>query len=358
MTSTSLFPALSSAFGRWQSGVDATAMDRAIEEERERIVDPGHLVAEVVGDTEFAWDFRCLDAGFIDLIEPYWRVPSGVRHLLASTLEALDEDPQALREAVCLVEFVHMGVMINDEYCCHSELSRQHPDRRLVHALTQLRYAGQFLTVYPRYLLARNRFALDDEIQIRLHKLLSDMVVMQSMGRGVFLKWMYRGFGDIEPAWLLQHSANMLANYVNLPVLLGAVLAGQSRDTLDALKPALNHLAVALKLDMERNAAHGGNARPTAARGATANLLGLPITGLVHQGETVSSAPAPGNRFPLIDTQYERALQTAEPVPQEFWQQRIDRHVGSFVEALGHAGILVEWGEGLAVAIRGEGNHA
>jgi hypothetical protein len=116
---------LSPSLKNWASRIDTSSIDRALIIEKQQIINSEHLVSQVIGETEFEWDFRCLDDGFYSLVKPYLTGSSGSAALLQSTLDALDINTAVNQKAALLVEFQHYANLINDAYSCHPDFTQK-----------------------------------------------------------------------------------------------------------------------------------------------------------------------------------------------------------------------------------------
>jgi hypothetical protein len=284
--------------------------------------DPEYLQSDVIGTGEFDWDFRCLDEGFLALVGPYLEQHSGVSPLFLSVLRELGADTDQYRDACLFIEFGHFATLINDYYMFHPDLTAEGIAPRRVSLLTQLRYAGQYLSMYPRYLLVSNRFDLSDRQQIDLHEALAGSVVVQGASRGVIHKRSGADAKTQSREWYLQYCINTIHSYVVFPVVLAAILAGLDRNATGTLRVALGHLALAMKLAIERNSvAHDGPLNERSNPRSTADILSLPGF---------------------------HALNSRHGTGSEIYDSVIAEHLDAFLQNLGPVTALKSWGEDLA----------
>lgn len=290
-----------------------------IEHERRLLDDPDYLLSDVIGKGEFDWDFRCLDHGFLALVNPYFAQQSGTLPLFLSVLRELKADTNQNKRACLFVEFGHYATLINDYYTFHPNLSAASIDRRQVSRLTQLRYAGQYLSMYPRYLLVSDYFCLSNEQQIDLHEALAGSVVVQGASRGVILKWSGSQKHPGSQEQYLQNCINTIHSYVVFPVLLASILSGVDRQSSGALRAALGHLALAMKLAIERESLmRGGSLDVSDAAQSTATILS-------RQG-----------------------------LPGAAYEEIIEESLDTFKRKLRDLGLLAQWGKSLALALAEE----
>lgn len=307
---------LLSPYCRWcESQSTTAALRQIIANELALLDDSDYLVREVIGTGEFEWDFRCLDDGFLALVRPYLSQSSGSLPLFQSALQELGADTSENRLACLLIEFGHYATLINDYYTFHPDLAGGAVDAKRTSLLTQLRYAGQYLSMYPRYLLVSDKFSLSDPQQINLHEALAGSVVIQGASRGVALKWSFSADRPKSRDHYLQNCINTIHSYVVFPVVLAFILANVDRETISEIRVAIGYLALAMKLSIERELLGGLPSNLSDAARTTASLL--------------SSSNHAG-----ID--YDRV---------------IDDCLSTLTQNLSRIGLLNEWGEGLALAL-------
>lgn len=307
---------LLSPYCRWCESQSTTeALGQIIANELALLNDPDYLVREVIGTGEFDWDFRCLDEGFLALVRPYLSQSSGSLPLFQSALQDLGADTSENRVACLLIEFGHFATLINDYYTFHPDLTGGAVNAKRASLLTQLRYAGQYLSMYPRYLLVNDKFSLSDPQQINLHEALAGSVVIQGASRGVALKWSNSANLPKPRDHYLQNCINTIHSYVVFPVVLACILANVDRETISEIRVAIGHLALAIKLAIERELFDGLPTNLSDAARSTASLL--------------SSSNHPGIDYDGV----------------------IDDCLATLTRKLSHIGLLEQWGKGLALAL-------
>lgn len=341
-------------YRQWCLSQDSTATLTDIVLREQALLDqPDYLVSDVIGHGEFDWDFRCLNDGFLQLVLPYMVQSSGSAPLFLSVLRNLKASSPTNEQAIVLVEFGHFAALINDYYSFHEDLVADRVSPRRVSLLTQLRYAGQYLSNYPRYLLVRDRFQLGDQQQIDLHQALAGVVVTYGISRGVTLKWIERKYQSVSRDQYLQNGINSIHSYVILPVVLAMVLAGVDRKTISEVRLALSYLALAMKLALERAALTGDViSRLSAAARTTATALSFPGLPFVDQQRSFDVAPSLDNLFSVAQ---ESLLPNADEVINNY-NKEIRVFLKLFEQQLAHSGILKKWGAELASTLASRGN--
>ena len=221
-------------------------------EENTRIMDPAHLESQVIGKGEFDWDFRCLETGFWDIVSPFMQQPSGSPHLLLLAMDELGVASTKQRALIPLVEFPHYITRVNDYYNQHPSLNQPKPKRRIAARLTQLKYAAQFLGVYPRYLVLNNHMEADLPTRNRLHAIMFQFAVLYGTSRGLMMEWNRHGLTGVSENTYFQTSVHTLSGYLMGPVSLACVMAGVPQDETQKVKKAFSWLSIAAKLELER----------------------------------------------------------------------------------------------------------
>lgn len=342
-------------FGKWCAQQPHTDdSDAILAREQGLLTDPDYLVSDVLGKAEFDWDFRCLGEGFMDLVCPYVAQPSGVTALFNSSLDALGAYSGNNPSAVLLVEFGHYAALVNDFYTFHPLFLEDEVPPREASRLTQLRYAGQFLNNYPRYLLVQDRFGLSDKQQSLLHENFAGITVSLGMSRGALLRWLASGFGQVTPEQHLQNAVGSIENYVTAPVTAALILAGEDSANLARARRALQFLCLAIKLQIERDALANGPSFNDASR-ATGTILALP--GLAITGGALRYAGTSASLYDCYD-----ACRSAAPETEALAMDPYDGHVGKwlsrFHDEIRAVESLREWGEHLAGALASAGEGA
>lgn len=317
-----------SQYRHWCSEQAGTnSLDAIVQREHALLHEADYLVSAVIGMAEFEWDFRCLDEGLMQLVSPFMGQPSGVTALFASALTELDAVSERNRQGVLFVEFGHYATLINDHYTFHPEFSSADVSPRKSSLLTQLRYAGQYLSNYPRYRLVNDDFALSDRQQVDLHDALAGVAVIQGMSRGVLLSWMQRQFVAVMREHYQQNAINLIHSYVAFPVIVALILAGVERERVKVVRQALAHLALAVKLALEQASLQESTATLPPPVQTTAGILAFP-----------GFARAAG----------EEHLDAAG----ELYDVTISSSLQQFEEILNRSGVLCDWGAGLATAVQ------
>ncbi len=341
-------------YRHWCLSQDSTATLADIVLREQALLDqPDYLVSDVIGRGEFDWDFRCLNDGFLQLVLPYMEQSSGSAPLFLSVLSDLKASSPTNEQAILLVEFGHFAALINDYYSFHEDLVADDVSPGRVSLLTQLRYAGQYLSNYPRYLLVRNRFQLGDRQQIDLHQALAGVVVTYGISRGVTLKWIERKYESVSREQYLQNGINAVHSYVILPVVLAMVLAGVDKKTINEVRGALGYLALAMKLAMERATLTGdGISKLSAAARTTATALSFPGLPFVDQRRPFDVAPSMDD---LFNAAQESLLPNADEVINNY-NKEIRVFLTLFEQQLTHGSILKRWGAELASTLANGGS--
>ena len=230
--------------------------------ENERLLNPGHLESLVIGQGDFEWDFRCLKPGFWNLVSPFMQHPSGSSHILLLALEELGVTEERRTSLIPIIEYSHFFSLVNDYYSLHPALNQSKPDRFVAAKLTQLKYAAQFLAVYPKYLVLRNLMGADLETRNRLHTAMFQFAVILGASRSLFLDWARRSYADITTANYHQCAVYTLSGYLLGPVILACILAGVSEKETRQIKTAFSWLTIVAKLELERRVVSGETPMP------------------------------------------------------------------------------------------------
>lgn len=342
-------------FGKWCERQPHTDNSSAIlTREHGRLTDPDYLVTDVIGKAEFDWDFRCLDAGFMDLARPHLAQSSGVMELFNSSLEALGAYSGNNPSAVIFVEFGHYATLINDFYTFHPLFLQDEVPPREASRLTQLRYAGQFLNNYPRYLLVQNRFGLSDERQIQMHESLAGITVSLGMARGTVLHWLKMGFGRVSIERYLQYAACSIENYIAVPVTTALILADEDSATVNQARRALQFLCLAMKLQIERDALLNSHTFTRPSR-ATETIFALPGFAIANSAFEIRE-----ESFSLFDLYDSCQAESAEK--KSLADAQYDESIATWLSRFGNEICLVEplseWGQGLANSLVCSGEDA
>lgn len=228
------------------------AVAERMRQERVRLADPKHLVANVIGDTEFAWDFDPIGPGFLALCGKYLEEPTGAGALFLALLERFGLADSPARHALVIVEYAHMATRIDDTFNYADEFAERVPDQASAERLVQLRYGAQWLNNYPRYLVVSNAIEASDAVRIGIHRWGHHSYTATGISRALFVKRAQQGFvGLTEDAWL-ESSVGLLCQLVISPAVMAATLAARPDSEIRAIKAAFSQLAVATKLRLER----------------------------------------------------------------------------------------------------------
>lgn len=236
---------------------DADTIQRRLHDEKARLMDPGHLQREVIGEPRWAWDFEALDEGFLQLAGPFMEREAGLSHLYLQTLREFGDFQPEHEHVIILLEYAHYASLIEDYYNFNEAFAEPVLDPRRCSRLTQVKFAGQYLTLYPSYLLIRNMIRADERTLIRMHRWRKNMFITCGISRGVLLKWLGARFGDVQKDHYFQNSINAACMYFLSPIVMGAIVAGQTEDTVRQLKEAVSWLTLSVKLRCERRAILG-----------------------------------------------------------------------------------------------------
>jgi len=218
-------------------------------------------------------------------------------------------------QAVILLEYSYYASLINDYYTFHPLFTVPEPDLRQCSRLTQVRYAGQYLQMYPRYLLIRNVFGVDDPALFNLHRLLTQISIAAGTSRGVLLKWAQAGFRGLSVEAYLQNSINALAHYILFPVLLACVFAGVGDDAMAAVRKGFSMFSLAAKLRFERRLLQD-TARLDLNEFECYGILPIRIEGyaFAELGLALEDAELPHTRYPdvrMLSEQIARSVRRA-----------------------------------------------
>ena len=340
-----------------QAGTDS--LSAIVRREQALLHQPDYLVNDVIGMGEFDWDFRCLDEGLMQLVSPYLAEPSGVAAIFSSALTALDAVTEANERGMLFVEFGHYATLINDHYTFHREFSAIDISPRKSSLLTQLRYAGQYLSNYPRYQMVNDEFSLPDRQQIDLHDALAGAAVIQGMSRGVLLTWMKRRFASLTREQYQQNAINLVHNYIAFPVVIALILAGVERRDVKSARKSLAYLSLAIKLSLERSAiASAGETKTTAPAQATESVLSFPGFSFIDDHKCFDIVPATGAASVTLAEFVESAQAAATRNRArilEFYDEHIAAVLALFALDLDRSRILKNWGSGLAAALQQRG---
>jgi len=236
---------------------DSRRITRRLDDEKTRLMDPEHLRSEVIGEARWCWDFESLDEGFMQLVAPFMAREAGSSHLYLHALRAFGDFREEHEHVIILLEYLHYASLIEDYYNFNEVFAAPEPDPRVCARLTQIKFAGQYLTLYPRYLLIRNALAADERTLIRAHRWLKNTYIAWGISRGVLLKWLAVRFRGVQSDHYAQNAVNALCTYLLSPIVMGAIIAGLDEETVARLKEAISWLTLSVKLRCERRVLQG-----------------------------------------------------------------------------------------------------
>jgi hypothetical protein len=236
---------------------DVSSVATGLEAERKRLADPAHLEENVLGTTEFEWDFEPIFPGFLDVVAPFIAEPCGAGALFLALLRELGGDRAGPRRAIALLEYAHQATRISDHFSYHDEFAELRPDQAIAERLVQLRYGAQWLNNYPRYLITTNALDVAPAARIAVHRWGHQSFTATGMSRALFLRLAQRGLHGLQRSAWLASAPHALCELVVSPAVMAAILAGRDDADVIALKEAFSHLAVAVKADLEAGALAG-----------------------------------------------------------------------------------------------------
>ena len=332
---------------------------RVLREENARVVDPAHIESKIVGPAEFAWDFRCLESGFMDLVAPFMTHPSGCSHLLLQALEELGITRASSHYLIPIIEYTHYVSLVNDFYNLHPALNQTQPDRFVAAKLTQLKYAAQFLAVYPKHIVLHNLLEVDLPTRNRLHKAMMQFAVSEGSSRGLFLDWARRGLVDVALDHYHQNAAFTMAGYFLGPVTLACILADVPEPVVQQVKRAFSWFGIAAKLELERRVLTGAADAPTEPeRSPHFLILSFPGSYLLARrtGQAAEDpTPVPRIHFPDYLAWQEKSRATLRQYPVQK-HAVVDSMLDTFEEEMAATGILPGLAGRLAASLRKGGS--
>ncbi|MCK5312990.1 MAG: hypothetical protein KAJ62_12815 [Desulfobacteraceae bacterium] len=289
---------------------DNQMVDNCLKNELEKLSDIEHLETNVIGVPSLQWDYRVLDNGFLNLMKPYMQSESYMPHFFLQLFKDFGCSPDKYIKAFILLEYSYYSLGVVDSFNFHKEFTKTEEDLLKCAELTQVRYAGQYLANYPRYILINNVFKVDENTSVELHKLLANIQIATGMGRGVFLKWSNNYFDNLLIDNYLQNSINILNNYFLFPVLLSALLIGIPEEKILSLRHAFSALTLFSKLRLEKNICKTG-VIPEVDQAYNDSLLLLTFPGvaLINEKLKLKREQGQGRKFPWIPGMHEDILQ-------------------------------------------------
>ena len=323
--------------------------------ENARVVDPRHIESMIVGPAEFDWDFRCLQSGFIDLVAPFMARQSGCSHLLLMALDEIGVNRPSTQHLIPIVEYAHYVSLVNDFYSLHPALNQGQPNRFAAAKLTQLKYASQFLAVYPKHIVLHNLLEIGLSTRNRFHREIMQCAVSEGSSRGVFLEWARRGLSGVTPAQYQQNAAFTMAGYFLGPVVLACLMADVPESDLMQVKRAFSWLGMAAKLELERRTLICAVAGPVQEeRSSHFLILSFPGSYLLERqlpSSPSDTATGRSHHFPNY-------LGWQESARKHLLQQPVERHVcvdsmlDRFEQTMASTGILTDLTARLSRSLR------
>jgi len=231
---------------------DKEIIEKCLSDELKLLTDIRHLETNVIGKADFQWDYNAIHEGFTQLVRPFMRNNSWTSALFLHALRDLDNYKPEYIKAIVLLEYSYYGTLINDFYNFHQEFTKVNQDLNQSSKLTQLKYAGQYLNAYPRYLLIENKLEVDKETLFNLHKWVSNIYIILGVSRGLFVKWSHSCFNNLRIETYFQNVINYLSNYILYPMILAAILSKVPVDKIHSLKKAFSYLTLFAKLRCEK----------------------------------------------------------------------------------------------------------
>ncbi len=282
-----------------------TPADRAFVEgrlarERALLEDPQHLLAKVIRETEFDWDFEPIHAGFLDLAKPFLERPSGAGALLHAVLREYGCESKGARHAAVILEYAHFATRINDHFNYHGAFADKTPDQATAERLVQLRYGAQWLNNYPRWLIVTNELDVAPEVRIGVHRWGHRSFTATGIARACFVRFAHRGFSGVTRGQWLAIAPMLLCELVISPAAMATVLVGRSEEDLAAVKRAFSHLSVAVKLRLERKSLTDFREPDDAPEHDVSLPMWFPGSVVAADRLAVDLAPLSGTRFPRV----------------------------------------------------------
>jgi hypothetical protein len=231
---------------------DKAVIDRCLYDEFKCLSDFEHLENNVINKADFQWDYNAIGEGFIELVTPFMKKQSYIANLFLHALRDLDNYRPEYIKAIIILEYTHYASLINDFYNFHEEFTKVNQDPRKCSKLTQLRYAAQYLNNYPRYLLIKNKFGVDDETIFNLHRWILNNHIILGISRGLFVKWSHSYFNNLTVDNYFQNSINGLCIDILYPVIMASIFSKVPSDKMHSLKKAFSYLTLVTKLRCEK----------------------------------------------------------------------------------------------------------
>lgn len=307
--------------------------------------DIGHLEQNVIGEPLFQWDYRAIDEGLIDLMKPFIQSESYIPLFFMHLLRDLGCDPDRYKKASILLEYTYYAAGVVDLFNFHEVFTKKEKDLLKFSELTQIRYAVQYLMQYPRYLIIKNAFHLDDKTNMEIHKLYSTVGVATGMGRGVFLKWSNAYYRNFSQAPYLQNTICILNNYFLFPVVLAALISNVSSDHLSRLKHAFSALTVFAKLRLEKTICNSSVIEGSdEAYTDSLLLLTFPGIALIQENFSIDRRQFNDRKYPWIPKMHGDLLQMLESRPLDNTIEAIEelehKYFNIFLTEINKTGLL------------------
>lgn len=231
---------------------DAQTIQSRLRVEQSRLMDPAHLQNEVIGAPRWAWDFESIEVGFHQLVAPFMAREAGSTHLYLQALREFGGGQPEDDHLIILLEYLHYATLIEDYYNFNETFAEPELDPRRCSLLTQVKFAGQYLSLYPRYLIIRNAVKADERHLIQIHRWLKGTCITWGGSRGVLLRWLDSRFSGVQRDHYLQNAIDSQCNYFLSPIVFAAIVTGQGDDAIRQLKEAVSWLTLSIKLRCER----------------------------------------------------------------------------------------------------------
>ena len=285
---------------------DQRTINECFEAEYKKLSDTEHLEQNVIDEPLLAWDYRAIEPGLLELMDPFMESESHTPLLFFSILRDLGLDPKPYVKASLLLEYSYFALGVIDYFDFHKVFTEKKQDLLTYSELTQVRYAAQYLIQYPRYLVIKNSFELSKAQNIALHKLYATIGVTTGIGRGAFLKWGHDYFVSLIREHYFQNSIYTLNNYFLFPAMLGAIIADLSDAQKDSLQKGFSALTMFAKLRLEKRYYENQDEfkiTPPIYRDLW-QLLSFPGMALMENGLQVDPAPYAEDKYPWFTGLY------------------------------------------------------
>ena len=326
---------------------DSNVIENCLSDELNAFRDTQHLEQNVIGQAAFEWDYDVIEEGFFDLLDPFMQQRSYIPLLFMRALRELDSFHPRYLKAMLFLEYGHYACLVNDYYNFHKTFIEQKYDLKACARLSQLKYASQFLAMYPRYMLIQNEFGSGAGTIFEIHRLITNISVTYGISRGVFIKWSQDGFKNFTLENYFQNAINTLCNYILFPILMASIFARVPADEIHLLKKAFGYLTLFAKLRCEKTAYLTRNL-PTVDTFQQSGLLMMMFPGyfMLAGGITLEEKEIAKHpyRYPDIHEYYN---QLTHKLKREFDDQLVSRiesvetkYFDLFLSELGKSGLF------------------